>query len=132
MHDHIQPAGLSPSERFGFTQVVASRGGKTVYISGQTAADAAGAPVGGDDIGAQAAAALANVGHALSAAGAVPADVAMIRVYIVNYSMDMVPAIGGEVAKFFGGAKPPASTWIGVQALFHPAFQIEIEAIAVA
>src|SRR5207253_10527284 len=94
MHEHIQPAGLFPSERFGFTQVVASRGGKTVYISGQTAADAAGAPVGGDDIGAQAAAALANVGHALSAAGAVPADVAMIRVYIVNYSMDMVPAIG--------------------------------------
>jgi enamine deaminase RidA (YjgF/YER057c/UK114 family) len=35
------------------------------------------------------------------------------------------------VATFFSQGKPPASTWIGVQALFHPDFLIEIEAVAV-
>jgi len=39
--------------------------------------------------------------------------------------------VGARVAQFFSGIKPPASTWVGVQALFHPDFLIEIEAMAV-
>ena len=131
MSEHIQPEGLFASERLGFTQVVASAPGRTIYVSGQTACDANGQPVGGDDVAAQAAAALQNLGLALAAAGAKPSDVTMIRLYIVGYSVELAPAIGKEVGKFFAGVKPPASTWVGVQALFHPAFRIEIEAVAV-
>ena len=129
--EHIQPEGLFPSERLGFTQVVAAPPGRQVFVSGQTACDRRGRPVGGKDVAAQAAVALENLGIALAAAGASPADVTMLRVYVVGYTAAMAPDIGAHVARFFAGAKPPASTWVGVQALFHPDFLIEIEAIAV-
>ena len=131
MLEHIQPEGLFRSERLGFTQVVAAPSGRTVFVSGQTACDARGRPVGGKDVAAQAGIALENVGLALAAAGAKPADVTMLRLYVVGYTPAMAPDIGARVSQFFAGVKPPASTWLGVQALFHPDFLIEIEAVAV-
>src|SRR5262249_6881041 len=88
--------------------------------------------VGGTDIGAQAAVALENLGQALAAAGAGPADVTMLRVYIVGFNRDVAAQIASRVAQFFAGVDPPASTWVGVQALMHPDFLIEIEADAAA
>jgi len=129
-HDHIQPDALFPSERLGFTQVVVSAPGRTLYVSGQVGCDETGRPVG-EDLAAQAAQAVENLGHALAAAGAGPGDVTMIRVYIVDYEPGLVQPVGEAIAKLFAGARPPASTWIGVAALFHPAFKIEIEAVAV-
>jgi enamine deaminase RidA (YjgF/YER057c/UK114 family) len=129
--EHIQPDGLFPSERLGFTQVVVAPPGRQVFVSGQTACDARGRAVGGADVAAQAAVALENLGTALAAAGAAPGDVTMLRVYVVGYTAEMAPQIGAHVRHFFAGVKPPASTWVGVQALFHPDFLIEIEAIAV-
>jgi hypothetical protein len=38
--EHINPDTLFPSLPHGFSQVIAMRGGKTLYISGQTAWDA--------------------------------------------------------------------------------------------
>ena len=64
-------------------------------------------------------------------AGAGPGDVTMLRLYIVGYTPAIAPAVGARVAQFFSGVRPPASTWVGVQALFHPDFLIEIEAMAV-
>ena len=80
---------------------------------------------------AQAEAALANLGHALRAAGAGTADVTMLRVYIVDLSPADLPGVGRAVASFFDDVPPPASTWIGVQALVDPRLRIEIEAVAV-
>ena len=131
MLEHIQPEGLFRSERLGFTQVVTARPGRTVFVSGQTACDPRGRPVGGKDVAAQASVALENLGLALAAAGARPGDVTMLRLYIVGYTPAMAPDIGAKVSQFFSGVKPPASTWLGVQALFHPDFLIEIEAVAV-
>jgi enamine deaminase RidA (YjgF/YER057c/UK114 family) len=129
--EHIQPEGLFPSERLGFTQVVTADPGRTVFVAGQTACDKSGRPTGGGDVATQASAALENLGIALAAAGAEPRDVTMIRVYIVGYTPALAKEIGPRITKFFANAKPPASTWVGVQALFHPDFLIEIEAIAV-
>ena len=130
MLEHIQPEGLFRSERLGFTQVVAARPGRLVFVAGQTACDRRGRPSGGD-IAAQAGVALENVGIALAAAGAGPADVTMLRIYIVGYTPAIAAEVGARVASFFAGVEPPASTWLGVQALFHPDFLIEIEAVAV-
>ena len=47
---HIQPDALFPSERFGFTQVVASPPGRMVFVSGQVAWDRECQMVGGDDV----------------------------------------------------------------------------------
>lgn len=129
-HDHIQPDALFPSERLGFTQVVAAGPGRTIHVSGQVGCDAKGQPVS-EALEVQAAQAMTNLGHALEAAGAGPADVAMIRVYIVDYTAEMARVVGKPIADFFSGTKPPASTWVGVSALFSPAFKIEIEAVAV-
>ena len=131
MLEHIQPEGLFPSERLGFTQVVAAPPGRLVFVAGQTACDPRGRPVGTGDVGAQAGVALENVGIALAAAGAAPADVTMLRVYIVGYTPAVAAEVGAQIRRFFAGTKPPASTWVGVQALFHPDFLIEIEAVAV-
>ena len=131
MLEHIQPEDLFPSERLGFTQVVTAGRGRLVFVSGQTACDRKGRPVGGNDVAAQAGAALENLGIALAAAGAGPGDVTMLRLYIVGYTPAIAPVVGTRVAQFFSGMKPPASTWVGVQALFHPDFLIEIEAMAV-
>jgi len=130
MIEHIQPADLFPGAKLGFTQVVTASPGRLIWVAGQTACDPRGRPVGGRDVGAQAEAALENVGRALAAAGAGPADVTMLKVYIVGFDREASARIAPRVAKFFAGVEPPASTWVGVQALMHPDFLIEIEAVA--
>lgn len=129
--EHIQPEGLFPSARMGFTQVVTSPPGQLVFISGQVAWDANLQLVGGDDVAAQAEKALENVGTALAAAGAGPRHVTAVRVYIVNYRPEDAAKVGAPFARFFEGSEPPASTWIGVQALASPDLRIEIEVSAV-
>lgn len=129
-HEYIQPEALFASEPLGFTQVVTSAPGRTVHVSGQVGCDDKGRAVS-DDLEEQAAKAVANLEHALASAGAKPADVTMLRVYIVDYTPAAAGPVGKAIAKLFADAKPPASTWVGVSALFSPAFKIEIEAIAV-
>ena len=130
MIEHIQPSDLFPGTKLGFTQVVTATAGRLVWVAGQTACDPRGRPIGGRDIGAQAEAALENVGRALAAAGAGPVDVTMLKVYIVGFDREAGAQVAQRVAKFFAGVEPPASTWVGVQALMHPDFLIEIEAVA--
>ena len=129
-HTRINPEGLFDSPAFGFTQLVVSDGGKTIHCSGQTAWNSKLQLIGPGDLAAQAKEALRNVGIALAAAGAGPADVARVRVYIVDHKQEYLPVIGQAMAEFFG-ADLPASTLIGVQSLAVPEFLIEIEATAV-
>jgi enamine deaminase RidA (YjgF/YER057c/UK114 family) len=131
MIEHIQPEGLFPSARFGFTQVVTSPPGKLVFVSGQVAWDRDLTLVGGDDLATQAEKALENLRTALAAAGAQASDVTALRVYIVNYQAEDAAKLGAPFARFFDGLEPPASTWIGVQSLAAPGLRIEIEASAV-
>ena len=130
MIDHIQPEALFPGARLGFTQVVSAAADRLVWIAGQTACDQHGRPLGGDDVAAQASAALENLGRALAAAGAQPPDVTMLRVHVVGLDPDTARRIAVPVARFFADTNPPASTWIGVQSLIHPAFLVEIDAVA--
>jgi enamine deaminase RidA (YjgF/YER057c/UK114 family) len=127
---HIQPDALFPSERFGFTQVVASPPGRMVFVSGQVAWNRECKLVGGDDLVGQTQQALENVGAALEAAGASPSDVTLVRAYIVDFQPEHGARIGPVFARYFG-SPPPASTWVGVTGLAGPDFLIEIECIAV-
>jgi enamine deaminase RidA (YjgF/YER057c/UK114 family) len=130
MIERIQPSELYPSERLGFTQVTTATAGTSVWVAGQTACDRSGRPVGGSDHGLQADAALENLGHALAAAGASPDDVTKLNVYIVDLDREKAVRVAARVARFFEGARTPASTWVGVTSLMHPDFLIEIEATA--
>ena len=57
-------------------------------------------------------------------------DVVMMRAYIVGFTPEIARRVARRVAQFYEGHTPPASTWVGVEALLHPDFLIEIEAVA--
>lgn len=128
---YLNPETLFPSLPIGFSQAVVSQGGKTVYLSGQTAWDASKQIVGGNDIGEQTRQALRNVQHALEAAGGSRYDLVSLRLYVVKPSPRDIEAVGEVLREFFSAQTPPASTWIGVSSLAVEEFLIEIEAIAV-
>ena len=128
---HLNPDSLFPSLQYGFSQVVSTEGGRTVYLSGQTAWGANKQIVGGADLGEQTRQALRNVQIAVEAAGGTLADVVSLRIYIVNPQPGDTGPVGAALREFFPADKPPASTWIGVTALAVADFLIEIEAIAV-
>ena len=129
--EYTNPDSLFRSLEYGFSQIVAATGGKTVHISGQTAWNTQRQIIGGTDLAQQARQALRNVQAAVEAIGGTLADVVALRIYIVNYRPDQANAIGGALREFFPEEKRPASTWIGVSTLAVPEFLIEIEATAV-
>jgi len=127
----VNPPTLFPSLPHGFSQVVVASGGRTVFVSGQTAWDTQKRVVGGADLPEQARQALRNLRAALEAAGGTLADVVSLRIYIVDYKPGHAQAVGAALKECFPAETPPASTWIGVAALAVPDFLIEIEATAV-
>jgi enamine deaminase RidA (YjgF/YER057c/UK114 family) len=113
-----------------YTHVVVGTGSKLVFIAGQEPEDEHGKLIGSGDLGVQARQVFGNVGRALAAAGARPEQVAKITIFVVGYRRDYLPAIeDGRVALF--GDHKPADTLVGVEALSHPGYLIEVEAIAV-
>ncbi|MEP7338212.1 MAG: RidA family protein [Acidobacteriota bacterium] len=128
---HLNPDTLFPSLPIGFSQGVVTHGGRTVYLSGQTAWDASKQIIGGDDIGEQAQQALRNIEMALEAAGGNRTDVVSLRLYVVKPSPKDIESVGEALRDFFSAETPPASTWIGVTSLAVEEFLIEIETIAV-
>ncbi|MGZ8715463.1 MAG: RidA family protein, partial [Mycobacterium sp.] len=102
-----------------------------IHLAGQTAVGGDGRHDPDDDLAAQTRKALANLTVALDAAGATPADLVALRVYVVNLERSMFPDIAAEVARFVGDAEPPPATWIGVTSLLSPRALIEIEGVAV-
>jgi enamine deaminase RidA (YjgF/YER057c/UK114 family) len=101
-----------------------------VFFAGQVALDAEGKMVGVGDFAAQVKQTFANLGLALAAAGCTPATVVKTNYYVVGLTRERLVAIRTERTPFFGGHKP-ASTLVGVQALFDPDALIELEVVAV-
>jgi enamine deaminase RidA (YjgF/YER057c/UK114 family) len=125
----LAPAGLfKPS---AYTQVVVAQGRRMVFLAGQVSIDAEGKLVAPGDFAGQVKQVFANVGTALRGAGATPADVTKITIYVVNYKPELRLLLGEARSAVFGATTLPASTLVGVQALAEPGFLIEIEAVAV-
>ena len=125
---HLNPASLFPSIEHGFSQVVIATGGRTVFISGQTAWDA-NKRIVGQNCADQARQALHNVRIAVEAAGGTLDDVVALRIYVVHLP-EHIAAVGSLLREVFT-SNPPTSTWIGVSSLAVSAFLIEIEATAI-
>jgi 2-iminobutanoate/2-iminopropanoate deaminase len=100
--------------------------GDTLYVSGIVPVDASGAVVG-DDVVAQARHVFAIMARVLAAAGATPADVVKVTVYLLD--VDDRPLINPVRQEFFGDTRP-ASTLVEVSRLAVPGARLEIEAIA--
>jgi len=127
--EHPLPKGLLHNA--AFSQVVVAAGKRTIYTAGQVSIDEHGLLIGAGDLALQTTQAMRNVGLALSVAGASYSDIVKITTYVVNYQPDNRAIIGNARAPFFANGKPPASTLVGVAALAHPEWLVEIEAIAV-
>jgi enamine deaminase RidA (YjgF/YER057c/UK114 family) len=111
----------------GFTQVVTAKGSgaKTIYISGQV-----GRP--GDELAAQADQVYGNLKKRLEAAGASPADLLKVIMYIANYTPGDADVLGAAMAKHgFPQENFAAATLIGITSLFSETALIEVEGIAV-
>ena len=127
--EFINPPTL-PKSAPGYSQAVAVRGGRTLYVAGQVGANAQGELVG-TDLRTQLTQAFQNLSAALKAAGATPADVVKVSYYVVNYSPDQLGLIREVRDQFFPSANRPASTLVGVAALYQAGVLVEIEAVAV-
>jgi len=134
------PGGLEPSQpRYinpgtlaalpGFTHAV--RVGATLYVSGEVALDSTGQLVGPGDLRAQARQAFANLAFVLKIAGATPADVARLTIYVVNYSPRDLEGIRAAGAEFLPARNPPAGIVVGVQSLPTDGLLIAVDATAV-
>jgi enamine deaminase RidA (YjgF/YER057c/UK114 family) len=120
--EHPRPKGLLHNP--AFSQVVVSSGIRTIYTAGQVSIDESGALVGADDLAAQTAQAMRNVGPTY-------ADIVKITTYVVNYRPEHRAVIGEARAPFFASGMPPASTLVGINSLALPDWLVEIEAVAV-
>ena len=114
------PAAIGP-----YSQAI--RKGDTLYLSGQIGMVPATGELVSDDVKEQTAQALANMKAILAEAGATPADVTKVTVFIVDMAEFQI--VNGVYSETFG-ADAPARSCVAVAALPKGA-RVEIEAIAV-
>jgi enamine deaminase RidA (YjgF/YER057c/UK114 family) len=122
------------AEPEGYVHVGVATGSKTVYLAGQVSQDADGATVAEGDLAGQAEQALLNVAGALESVGASFEDVAKMTIYVVGWEPSKMEALAigmGAVVETLGINPLKPVTLIGVAALFHPDYLIEIDATAV-
>jgi reactive intermediate/imine deaminase len=124
--ERMNPQGISTPT--GYSHVVSTRGGRTIYIAGQIAFDASGQVVGKGDLAAQTRQVFENLSIALTAAGATFANVVKTNYYMRDASQ---VAVVREIRSKYFTKELPASTLVEVSRLANPDLLIEIEVIAV-
>ncbi len=124
----FNPEGMS--QPIGYSQVVTVTGsGKTIYLGGK-------AGIYADDsfpesLAEQSKLTFENIHRALEAAGATPADVVDIQIYIVDLANVDPSPVYQDVRNFFPAGHKPTSMVIGVSALAYPGLAVEINVTAV-
>jgi enamine deaminase RidA (YjgF/YER057c/UK114 family) len=113
----------------GYSQVVETQGGRTIYIAGQVALDEAGVLVGPNDVAAQAAQVFENLRRALAAVGGDFTHVVKLTTFVTDVATAL-PAYR-QVIRSAVAEPRPASTFVEVRRLFRDEFLIETEAVAV-
>lgn len=128
MLEPLHPANLrKPS---GYTHGFLARGGRTLYIAGQTAASFGDDP--GDDFVLQFDRALAAVLEVVREAGGRPEDLATFTLFVRSveeYKASLKPL--GEKYRQRMGRHYPAMALLEVTGFVHPRVKVEIQAIAV-
>ena len=128
----LNPEGLPKPDVY--RQVAVATGSRHVFIAGQVARTDDGSAVGTDDLATQVEQSLRNVVTALTAVGGTFDDVAMLRVYVVDWEPAKMAALGegfARVSSSLGIDPLKPITLIGVVALGEPDLLVEIEATAV-
>ncbi|MFG2899283.1 RidA family protein [Streptomyces zaomyceticus] len=122
------PGTLHDPTPFGYSHAV-SAPGQLVFIGGQYASDATGAPVPGD-FAAQVELSLTNLRLALEGVGLGLRNVVRLGTYVVEHDTARLEVLGKALHAHFG-ERLPAQTLSGVAALALPGMLFEIDAVAV-
>ncbi len=126
----VNPAALvRPS---GYAHGVLTRGGRLLFLAGQTGMDASGAIAAPGDIVAQFAQALANLQAVVAEAGGQMTDIVKLTMYVTDkaaYQAHSKP-IGAAYRAVFGRYYP-AMTLVEVKSLYDPEALLEIDGLAV-
>ncbi|HET7466457.1 MAG TPA: RidA family protein [Candidatus Dormibacteraeota bacterium] len=101
--------------------------GRTLYVSGLVSTDEHGNVVGEGDVVEQTRQIFRNLKRILDAAGASPADVAKVTIFMRDAAQR--PLINPVRQEFFGPHRP-ASTLVEISRLVRDEFLLEIEAVA--
>jgi enamine deaminase RidA (YjgF/YER057c/UK114 family) len=128
---NFQPSGLSVrrlSSHALYSHVVAVRGGRTIYISGQLSRNEEGDIVGIGDMAAQIEQVGRNLERCLAAAGATLEQLVKTTTYVTDIDLFFKFS---EIRRRFLGPALPTSTTVEVRRLSHPDFMVEIDAVAV-
>ena len=121
----MRPEGSPPTN--GYSHAV-SFAGPMVMVSGQVPLDAEGRLVGYDNCEEQTRQVFRNLENALAAAGSTMGDVVKLTVFLTTMAdLDAFRSVRDE---FVDRERPPASSLVQVSGLVHPAFRVEIEAMA--
>jgi 2-iminobutanoate/2-iminopropanoate deaminase len=115
----------------GYSQAAVVSGGKMIFVSGQVGLNRAGEIVGKDDFRVQTTQAFANLRKILAAAGASPTKVVKLNFYVVGLNKQRLQTLRAVRDSYIDKDYPPASSLVGVQALFRKDCLVEIEAVAV-
>ena len=108
----------------GYTHVVETSGGRTIYVSGQVALDQTGDLVGEGDLEAQARQVFENLTTALASAGTGFGDVVKLGYYLTDISQIGVVRVVRD--EYVDTGNPPASTAVEVSRLFREDLLIEV------
>ncbi|MFG3192237.1 RidA family protein [Streptomyces omiyaensis] len=122
------PPTLHDPTPFGYSHA-ASAPGELVFIGGQYASDATGAPVPGD-FADQVTLSLTHLRHALEGAGLGYEHVVRLGSYVVDHDLGKLEVLGKALHGAFGD-RLPAQTLSGVASLALPGMLFEIDAVAV-
>jgi enamine deaminase RidA (YjgF/YER057c/UK114 family) len=122
----ISPPEIHPAP--GFSHIAIGRGQKLVCFAGQVALAPDFSLIGEGDLAEQTRAAMRNLGHALTAAGATWDDVVRRTIYTIDATRYEV--ITEAIEQVQGSTEHPAQTIVGVTGLAVPGLLIEIEATA--
>ena len=101
--------------------------GHTLYVSGLVATNEAGEVVGAGDVVEQTRQIFRNLERILDEAGATPADVAKVTIFMRDVAQR--PLINPIRREFFGQHRP-ASTLVEISRLVRDELLLEIEAVA--
>ena len=128
-HRFINPDDMFPPT--GFSHAAVAAPGRLVFLAGQTAHQGDGT-LRGETLPEQFAAAIANVGHALEAAGATPTDLVSLQIFTTDVESYIANAkvIGVAYRDVFGPHYPPMALF-GVTRLYDAAALVELVATAV-
>jgi enamine deaminase RidA (YjgF/YER057c/UK114 family) len=129
---HLNPGNLPDwSDYFSQVVAVALPGCRLVFVSGQVGVAPDKELAGDGGFEAQVERAFANLGTALTAAGAAWPDVVKLTAYVVGHAEGKAGTVCRAIRSHFAPSRLPALSLVGVEALAQGRWEFEVEAIAV-